>query len=196
MRSSTTTTISLLDIEQIVDFVGDSLLVLNSRKLFLNDTCCMEQQHVHEPLVCPSSRTPIFELLALRLLAPAKEHPHPSPLGPGYRSQPPAKLWFDFGFLGGKQGVNFINVFTRSFYTRRSRKRKKLLGLTIFFCDFGIFGQQSCSLNVGEIDTRLRRSCIHFQTVKIPWEVWTIEMCGATSTIAFSTFKLFSISDW
>ena len=30
-------------------------------------------------------------------------------------------------------GVNFINVFTCSFYTRRSQKRKKLPELTVFF---------------------------------------------------------------
>ena len=32
-----------------------------------------------------------------------------------------------------KSGVNFINVFTRSFYTSRSQRRKKLLDLTLFF---------------------------------------------------------------
>ena len=33
--------------------------------------------------------------------------------------------------------VNFINVFTRSFYTCRSWKRKKLLELTVFFALLG-----------------------------------------------------------
>ena len=39
--------------------------------------------------------------------------------------------------LEKKEGVNFINVFTRSFYARRSQKRKKLLHLTIFFALLG-----------------------------------------------------------
>ena len=34
-------------------------------------------------------------------------------------------------------GVNFINVFKRSFYTRRFQKRKKLLELIIFFALLG-----------------------------------------------------------
>ena len=34
-------------------------------------------------------------------------------------------------------GVDFINVFTRSFYTLRSRKHKKLLDLTVFFVLLG-----------------------------------------------------------
>ena len=33
--------------------------------------------------------------------------------------------------------VNFINVFTRSFYERRSQKHKKLLDLTVFFVLLG-----------------------------------------------------------
>ena len=33
--------------------------------------------------------------------------------------------------------VNFINVLTHSFYTRRSQKRKKLLELTVFFVLLG-----------------------------------------------------------
>ena len=35
------------------------------------------------------------------------------------------------------QGVNFINVFTSSFYARRSRKRKKLLK-----CPFALLGSE------------------------------------------------------
>ena len=36
--------------------------------------------------------------------------------------------------------VNFINVFTRSFYTPRSQKRKKLHDLTVFFALLGSAG--------------------------------------------------------
>ena len=36
-----------------------------------------------------------------------------------------------------KARVNFINVFTRSFYACRSQKRKKLLELTVFFAPLG-----------------------------------------------------------
>ena len=41
-------------------------------------------------------------------------------------------------FLNGPwSGVNFINVFTRSFYANRSQKRKKLLDLTGLFVLLG-----------------------------------------------------------
>ena len=33
--------------------------------------------------------------------------------------------------------VNFINMFTCSFYARRSQKRKKLLDMTVFFALLG-----------------------------------------------------------
>ena len=36
-----------------------------------------------------------------------------------------------------RSGVNFINVFTRSFYAHRSQKCKKLLDLTVFFALLG-----------------------------------------------------------
>ena len=36
-----------------------------------------------------------------------------------------------------KLGVNFINVFMRSFYALRSQKRKKMLDLTDFFALLG-----------------------------------------------------------
>ena len=38
---------------------------------------------------------------------------------------------------GAKPGDNFIYVFTRSFYTHRSQKRKKLLNLTAFLALLG-----------------------------------------------------------
>ena len=38
-------------------------------------------------------------------------------------------------------GVNFINVFKRNFYARRSRKRKKQLEMT--FCAFALLGSAS-----------------------------------------------------
>ena len=40
---------------------------------------------------------------------------------------------FQFGSEDGDNWVNFINMFMRSFYDRRSQKRKKLLELTVFF---------------------------------------------------------------
>ena len=39
--------------------------------------------------------------------------------------------------IGMRFGVNFINVFMRSFYAHRSQKRKKLLELTIVFALLG-----------------------------------------------------------
>ena len=36
-----------------------------------------------------------------------------------------------------RPGVNFFNMFTPSFYSRRCRKRKKLLDLTVFFAILG-----------------------------------------------------------
>ena len=41
------------------------------------------------------------------------------------------------GYLRSNPGVNFINVFTPSFYDCRSQKRKKLLELTAFFVLLG-----------------------------------------------------------
>ena len=39
--------------------------------------------------------------------------------------------------VGVHPGVNFINMFTRSFYARRSQKCKKLLDLSVFFALLG-----------------------------------------------------------
>ena len=36
-----------------------------------------------------------------------------------------------------RSGVNFTNVFTSSFYSSRSQKKKKLLDLTVFFALLG-----------------------------------------------------------
>ena len=43
----------------------------------------------------------------------------------------------DEGYHFSRSRVDFINVFTRSFYVRRSQKRKKLLDLTVFFVLLG-----------------------------------------------------------
>ena len=43
----------------------------------------------------------------------------------------------DKNALNSISGVNFINVFTGSFYACRSQKRKKLLNLTVFFALLG-----------------------------------------------------------
>ena len=42
-----------------------------------------------------------------------------------------------FIFFNGDPGVDFINIFTPSFYARRFQKRKKLLNLTVFFALLG-----------------------------------------------------------
>ena len=44
---------------------------------------------------------------------------------------------FDWEKSGQNPEVNFINVFTRSFYACRSQKSKKLLELTAFFVHLG-----------------------------------------------------------
>ena len=49
-------------------------------------------------------------------------------------------------------GVNFINVFTQSFYAQRSQKPKKLLELTDFFALLGSVGVKTASEHVVEID--------------------------------------------
>ena len=51
-------------------------------------------------------------------------------------------------------GVNFINVFTRSFYTRRSHKRKNLLELIVFFALLGPARIKAACIHVDEIDPR------------------------------------------
>ena len=51
-----------------------------------------------------------------------------------------------------KPGVDFINVFMRSFYACRSQKRKKLLELTDFFALFGPAGVKAASEHINEID--------------------------------------------
>ena len=48
-----------------------------------------------------------------------------------------AALPYKNATTGSPPGVNFINVFTLSFYPRRSQKRKKLLDLAVFFALLG-----------------------------------------------------------
>jgi len=48
-------------------------------------------------------------------------------------------------------GVNFINIFTRSFYARSS-KRKKSIKLSVSIYAFGIYMRKSCTKNVDEIE--------------------------------------------
>ena len=54
--------------------------------------------------------------------------------------------------LHHQKGVNFINVFTHSFYAPRSRKCKKLLKLTDFFALLGSACVKAESEHVDEID--------------------------------------------
>ena len=55
-----------------------------------------------------------------------------------------------------KSWDNFINVFTRSFYTRRYQKRKKLLELTDFFALLGSMSVKAARKHVDASDP-LRR---------------------------------------
>ena len=48
-------------------------------------------------------------------------------------------------------GVNFINVFTLSFYIRRSQKWKKLLELTVFLALLGSAQVKAARKHVDEI---------------------------------------------
>jgi len=41
-------------------------------------------------------------------------------------------------------GLNFTNIFTSSFYTRSSQKRKNSAKSSVFFYAFGIYGRKSC----------------------------------------------------
>ena len=50
-------------------------------------------------------------------------------------------------------GVNFINVFTHSFYAHRSQKHKKLLDLAVFFAHLGSAHVKLLE-NVDEIDPK------------------------------------------
>jgi len=50
-------------------------------------------------------------------------------------------------------GVNFINIFTRSFYKRSSPKRKNSVKLSVSFYTFGIYSCKSCKWNVDGIDS-------------------------------------------
>ncbi len=47
-------------------------------------------------------------------------------------------------FVTPSSGVNLTFMFTRSFYTRRSPKRKKTVKLSVSSCTFGICVQKSC----------------------------------------------------
>jgi len=63
-------------------------------------------------------------------------------------------LWSIGLFLG--TGVDYINMFTRSFYVRKSQKSKKTDSqvITVFFA-LGTCTHKSCFVkNVGEIDTK------------------------------------------
>ena len=50
------------------------------------------------------------------------------------------------------RGVNFINLFTCSFYVCRSQKSKKLLDLTVFFSLLGFAGVNAARTLVAKID--------------------------------------------
>ena len=54
-----------------------------------------------------------------------------------------------------KLWVHFINVFTRSFYVRRSQKCKKVLDLTVFFALLGSACVKTAHKHADEIDARL-----------------------------------------
>ena len=54
--------------------------------------------------------------------------------------------------LSCRPGVNFINLFTCSFYTPRPQKCKKLLELPVFFALLGSASVKAACKHVGEID--------------------------------------------
>ena len=53
-----------------------------------------------------------------------------------------------FYIASAPPGVNFINLFTRSFYANRSQKRKKLLDLTVFFALLGSVCEKAAQMMV------------------------------------------------
>jgi len=55
---------------------------------------------------------------------------------------------------GGKPGLNFTNIFTLSFYARRSRKHKMTDDLTVFFTLLGSVSVKAVRKNVDEIRQR------------------------------------------
>ena len=59
--------------------------------------------------------------------------------------------------LWSQAGVNFTNMFTHSFYARRSQKRKKLHNLTVFLALLGSASVKAAHKHVDEIDPRRRK---------------------------------------
>jgi len=51
------------------------------------------------------------------------------------------------GSNGARSGVNITNIFTSSFYVRRSKKRKNLMKSSVSFCAFGICVRKSFAQN-------------------------------------------------
>ena len=59
--------------------------------------------------------------------------------------------------------VDFINVFTRSFYARRSRKHKKQLEMTVFFALLGSLSLKAPGKMLVKLTPCLSQLCNHIQ---------------------------------
>ena len=85
-------------------------------------------------------------------------------------------------------GVNFINMFTRSFYTHRSQKRKRLLELTVFFALLGSAGVKAACKHVDEIDPCL----LHVEADAMKMVTFTVDKNKAWHNICFDFFIMAS----
>ena len=73
-------------------------------------------------------------------------------------------LFFTINLFGVmSSGVNFINVFTRSFYVWRSWKCKKLLNLTVFFELLGSLLVKAPRKNIAEIVIWSGKHCLRLK---------------------------------
>jgi len=69
-----------------------------------------------------------------------------------------------------KPGVNFINMFTHSFYSSRSQKHKKTVNSSVFFALLGSAHVKALYKRVGEIDPWFKTD---FGIVaSLVWKLW------------------------
>ncbi len=83
-------------------------------------------------------------------------------------------------------GVNFINMFTCSFYDRRSQKHKN----TVNFCAFRIYTHKTFAWNVGEIDHWEYQKRLEVQRRELMWKK------QIRFDVGFSSFNLNSSSNY
>ena len=76
--------------------------------------------------------------------------------------------------------VNFTNVFTRSFYARRSRKRKQLLDLTVVFALLG----SECVKAAHKMMVKLTPTChIQRKITSLPFSLSLSLFCSSFSVL-------------